>query len=106
MFDFWGIFRKNSHHSRGGCVDGYPFDLDASLRHTRPATGVDYWPTHSNIDDFAKLGQVSGFFPQQDVFVWGQAYGKSPSGPDTNPAPINLQYVATIPGLTKQLPQY
>lgn len=103
MFDW---FKKIAHITRGGSRDHYPFDFDASLRHTRPATGIDYFPSHSNRDNYAKLGCVSGFFPQQDLFVWGQGYARPAFGPEANPAPVNLQYVATIPGLTKQLPQY
>lgn len=93
------------HRTRGGASDGYPFDFDASQRWTRPSTGIDYWPSHSNRDNYAQLGCVSGFWPQQDAIVWGAGFARAPFGPSTMPV-VNLQYVMTIPGLTKQLPQY
>ena len=97
---------KISFRSRGGCSDNYPFDLDASQRNTRPATGIDYYPTHSNRDNFQKLGCVSGFFPQQDLIVWGQGFAKTAFGPFSDYSPINLQNVITNAALSKQLPQY
>jgi hypothetical protein len=97
---------KMAFKSRGGQVDAYPFDFDGSLRNTRPASGIDYFPHHSNVDNFAKLGCVSGFLPQQDNAVWGMGYAKTPFGPMTDFLPINLQNSITVPGLTKQLPQY
>lgn len=97
---------KMAFISRGGARDNYPFDLDASQRNVRPATGIDYFPYHSNKDNFAKLGLVSGFWPLQNDIVWGQGYAKIPFGPYSDFAPVNLQNVITIPGLTKQLPQY
>lgn len=99
------FMRLMGHHSRAGAVDGYPFDLDASLRYVRPKTGVDYYPTHSNRDNFAKLGLVGGFLPQMDNRVWAQGYGKNPSGPIVSALPENLQWQITIPGLNKQMPQ-
>lgn len=87
---------------RNGHGDGYPFDLDASERLTRFKTGIDFWPTHSNTDNFAKIGLYEGLMPQQDVLVWAQGYGKDPSGPIMSELPINLTWQMTIPGLNKQ----
>lgn len=74
---------------------GYPFDLNGSLRYTRPKTGIDYFPSPSVI------GMVSGLCPQQNAFVWEQAFGKKPSGPNVNEIPVNLQWQTIVPGLTK-----
>lgn len=90
---------------RNGAADGYPFDLDASTRHVRLATGNDYWPTHSNKDNFAKLGLVNGNLRQFDSRVWAQGWGAAPMGPIVSNLPENLQWQMMIPGLTKQLPQ-
>lgn len=90
---------------RNGAADGYPYDLDGSLRYVRLATGIDIFPTHSNADNFAKLGQVSGIMPQQDMLVWGQMYAPIPYGPIMNPMPENLQWQIIIPGLNKQVAQ-
>lgn len=103
MFDW---INKIGFLSRGGAVDNYPFDFDASLRFVRPATGIDYWPTHSNRDNFAKQGCVTGFMPQQDAIVWGQGFAKNPFGPFTDFQPVNLQTVITNSAMSKQLPQY
>lgn len=92
------------HKSRAGARDRYPLDLDASERFTRLKTGIDYYPTHSNKDDFAKLGAVSGIMPQFDGRVWGQMYGKDPFGPIVSALPVNLQWQITVPGLNKMLP--
>lgn len=91
---FWPIYGHNRQ-------DRYPLDLDGSLRYTRPKTGYDYWPTHSNYDNFQQLGYVSGFLPEMDTRVWSQLYGRWPSGPSVNPLPLNLQWQITVPGLTK-----
>lgn len=90
---------------RNGAADGYPFDLDGSLRTVRPKTGKDYWPTHSNADNFQQLGAVSGFMPLQDAMVFAMGYGKMPSGPIVSALPENLAWQITVPGLTKMLPQ-
>ena len=96
------IFRKLAFVPRSGCADHYPYDLDGSERHTRPSTGVDFWPAHDNRNNFAKLGQVSGLMPEQDALVWGTGYGKNPSGPIVSELPLNLQWQVTVPGLNKQ----
>src|SRR5579872_3309962 len=96
------ILRNMSPIPRNGKVDGYPLDLDGAERHTRFKTGIDFWPIQTNATDFAKLGQVNGFMPQQDQVVWAQGYGKEPSGPIVSILPINLQWQMTIPGLNKQ----
>lgn len=102
------LFSKMGFKPRNGAADGYPFDLDGSLRYVRPKTGVDYWDLSyvPNVNNFQKLGNVSGFMPMQDWRVWAQGYGKDPFGPIMNPAPLNLQYQATVPGLNKQMAQY
>jgi len=112
---FTGIF-KNPGHERSG----YPFDYDASLRYTRPKTGLDYFPEPSNYSAFQKAGLymnggmgVSGLFAEQDPLVWAQGYGKDPFGPIVSAYPdlANNQGFATsasfwtqvmIPGLSKQ----
>lgn len=107
MFDAISrLFDKAAHKSRSGQADGYPFDFDASLRFVRLATGIDFWPTHSNYDNYQQLGCVSGFMPQQDATVWATMFGKDPFGPIASALPENLQYQITIPGLNKQMPQY
>ena len=113
------LFAKNAHKSRSGKGDGYPFDLDASLRYTRPKTGIDRFPTQDNYTLFAPLGLmnggegVSGLLPQQDIMVWAQGYGKNPAGPivsglptllDSDPfsTSAHILWQINIPGLTKQ----
>lgn len=90
---------------RNGAADGYPFDLDGSLRHVRLRTGLDIFPQPNNCNSFAKLGLVNGNMPQQDARVWSQGYGATPFGPIMSPPPVNLQWQITQPGLNKQLPQ-
>lgn len=96
---------KAAHKPRNGASDGYPFDLDASMRFVRPRTGIDVFPSHDNAGSFAQLGAISGFLPQMDSLVWAQGYGKLPSGPIVSAIPENLQYQINIPGLTKYMPQ-
>jgi hypothetical protein len=98
------LFKKMAFKPRSGAHDHYPYDLDGSLRFTRPVTGIDFWPAHDNADNFAQLGYVAGFMAQQDKLVWAQGYGKMPSGPimGSITVPLNLQYQITIPGLSKQ----
>lgn len=93
-------------HPRNGASDGYPFDLDASLRYVRPKTGLDIFPQPNNWNSFDKLGCVSGLLPQMDGRIWAQAYGARPFGPIASNLPENLQWQINIPGLNKQLPQY
>lgn len=93
------LFARKSTQEVG---KNYPLDLDGSLRNTSFKTGYDYWPTHSNADNFAKLGYVAGFMAQQDILVWAQGYGKMPSGPIVSLFPVNLTYQVTVPGLSKQ----
>jgi hypothetical protein len=104
--NFWKVFSypKSAAHHPHGDGNGYPFDFDASERFTRPKTGYDFWPTHSNKDNFAKLGCVSGLLPEMDDFVWGQGYGKDPFGPIVSELPVNLQWQVTVPGLNKYAP--
>lgn len=106
---------KNPAHDRSN----YPLDLNAALRYTRPKTGIDIFPIQDNATVWEKLGLlnggegVSGFMPQQDILVWGQAYGKQPSGPivsglptllANNPFATSAQVLwqTMVPGLTKQ----
>lgn len=101
-----GLLAKMGFKPRNGAADAYPYDLDGSLRFVRPKTGIDFYPSHSNADNFQKLGAVSGLMPQQDIRIWSQGFGKMPSGPIVSALPENLQWQITVPGLTKQLPQY
>jgi hypothetical protein len=103
LTDKW--LAKAGFHPRNGCSDGYPFDLDASLRYVRPRTGIDLYPTHSNVDNFAKLGAVSGFLPEMDNLILGMAFGAIPYGPIMSQWPENLQWQMMIPGLNKYQPQ-
>lgn len=95
---------KMGFHPRNGAADGYPFDFDGSLRHVRPRTGIDYYPSHSNRDNFAKLGLVSGFMPLMDAFKYSTMVAPIGYGPSLNPAPANLQWQIIVPGLDKQMP--
>lgn len=103
LTDRW--LSKMGFHPRNGASDGYPYDLDGSLRFVRPRMGIDRYPTHSNIDNFAQLGMVSGFLPFMDSIIYAQAYGKVPYGPVMSQYPDNLQWQITIPGLNKYQPQ-
>lgn len=86
---------------RSGKADGYPYDLDGSLRNCRFATGVDTFPWIGGDGTVAQIGSVSGFFPQQDMTIWYQMMGKMPFGPGVTTTPINLQWQMTVPGLSK-----
>lgn len=103
LTDKW--LSKMGFHPRNGAADGYPYDLDGSLRHVRLKTGVDKWPIHFG-GDFAKLGAVSGILPLMDNEVLSTAYGKVPYGPIMSQYPDNLQWQMLIPGLNKLQPQY
>lgn len=101
------LFPKVGHKSRSGAVDGYPYDLDASLRYTRFKTGIDRFPIQDNGTVWTQLGRmnggegVSGLLPQQDHLVWAQGYGRYPSGPIVSALPENLNWQITVPGLSK-----
>ena len=98
-FNLWPTI---AHKSRAGKVDDYPFDFDASLRHTRQATGTDSFPLPYNGNSFLYEGSMNATYPLMDRLIWGQAYGKSYYGP----APIpNLQMQITVPNLNKYMPQ-
>lgn len=94
-------FPQIGHRSRAGMADGYPFDLDASLRFTRPKTGLDVFPIQWNGTNFAQLGCVSGILQQFDGIVWGQGYGAPGFGPIRSALPVNLQWQMMVPGLVK-----
>jgi hypothetical protein len=98
-FNLWPSI---AHKSRAGKVDDYPFDYDASERHTRPKTGLDSFPIPWNGNSYAQLGSMPATYRLFDNLVWGQAYGMVPYGPVGQP---NLQMQITIPGLNKQMPQ-
>jgi hypothetical protein len=86
------MWPKNAWKPRGN--RDYPLDLDASERFTRPKSGIDYYP-YPPIS-----GNISGFMPMIDAFVWGQMWGKKAYGPGTIPI-VNLGYQVAVPGLTK-----
>jgi hypothetical protein len=96
---FRTLFNRKSTQEVGR---NYPFDFNGAEKHTRFKTGYDYWPTHSNRDNFAKLGLVAGLWAEQDMLVWAQGYGRMPSGPIVSALPVNLTWQITVPGLTKQ----
>lgn len=103
LTDKW--LAKMGFHPRNGASDGYPFDLDGSLRFVRLRTGIDIYPQHPR-DDFVKLGMVSGFLPEMDNAILSMAFGQVPYGPIMSQIPDNLQWQITIPGLNKYQPQY
>lgn len=76
-------------------ANGYPFDLDASERWTRPHTGIDFYPYPYLI------GCLSGFMPQYNRTNPSIGYAKSPFGPNITQLPVNLQWQITVPGLSK-----
>lgn len=82
-------------------ANGYLFDLDASLRYTRPKTGIDRFPFVGGDGTVSQIGWVSGFMPQMDARVWFQMTGRIPTGPGSTTFPVNLQYQAIVPGLGK-----
>jgi hypothetical protein len=73
-------------------------DLDGSERQQRFKTGFDPKPYPPII------GCISGFLPQMDWRVWGQAFGRNGFGPTFQAFPINLQWQMNIPGMTKTAP--
>jgi hypothetical protein len=80
---------------RSGARDGYPFDLDASLRYTRFGTGTAIHPFPPVI------GMVSGILPLFDDWTMREAIARPAYGPGSTTVPLNLQWQATVPGLTK-----
>ena len=81
---------------------GYPLDLNGFESFTRPATGADFWPSHSNADNFALLGYISPGTPQQNDFVWSQMYGKNGFGPsDGTPVAPSINSNINLPQLGK-----
>jgi len=78
-------------------VADYPLDLDGSERFTRFATGVGIFPRPPMI------GSISGILPLMDDFFYASGYAPPGYGPSANPAPVNLQWQAMFPGLTKQM---
>lgn len=63
---------------------GYPIDLDGSLRYTRPATGIDFFPAVETYPNGRGIGCVQAFMPQQDAFVYAQMIARPPVGPSGN----------------------
>lgn len=65
----------------GGTMDTYlypneyPYDLDAGLDFTRPATGAAYFPFPVTI------GHIDGLVPQFNRTEFGIMFGKTPFGP-------------------------
>ena len=91
-----GVFRGGMFwRPRGGCRDGYLYDLDASERFVRPKTGIDYFP-YPPI-----CGMISGILPLFNERVWAGMYAKNAFGPGVGSRPANLQFQITVPGLTK-----
>lgn len=84
-------------------ANGYPLDLDASLRYTRPKTGIDRYPFVGGDGTVSQIGWVSGFMPQMDARVWFQASGRIPTGPGSTTYPVNLTWQMTPPGLGKNV---
>lgn len=109
------LFRNPGHEQAN-----YPFNFDASEKHTRYKTGIDFWPAHNNADNFQQLGTfmnggfgVSGILTEQDPLVWAQGYGKDPAGPIVSALPTladsngfatsaALYWQVMVPGLSKQ----
>lgn len=89
MADFFSAFSPLN----GGNLGTYqypsesPFDLDAGLDYTRPATGVSPFPFP------VLLGWVDGFIPQQNQIEQSIMKGKTPSGPWTGAAQGDLLVV-------------
>lgn len=83
---FWKPVKQEKH---------YPIDLDGSLKFTRFAKTKWQMPAPPMI------GRTSGFLPLQNAFIWRNAMGKMPSGPNISLAPLNLTYQITIPELAK-----
>lgn len=74
---------------------GYPLDLDAGERFTRFSQTFSEFPYPSII------GCVSGFLPQQDIFLKNKRLGQYPSGPNITTVPVNLQWQTVFPTLAK-----
>lgn len=99
------ILGSMGFHPRNGASDGYPFDLDASLRFVRPASGIDKFPSHNNSGSFAKLGSMNAIAPLLDTIWYATSTFAKPSwGPIMSAFPDNLQWQVTIPGMNKYQP--
>ena len=75
-----------------------PYDLDASLRYTRPKTGIDYFPFPNQ-----PFNVVSGILPLLDAFTYASAVGKTPFGPAID-TPVDGPLQQIIWQLAKQTP--
>jgi hypothetical protein len=84
----------------GGALDTYqypaehPYDLDASLDYTRPATGVASWPQP------VILGYVDGFIPQQNALEYSLMLGQGPIGPNVG---LHSPYAQMFPNIMGSL---
>lgn len=76
--------------------NNYPLDLDGSDRHTR-------FKRQEHMNPYPPIiGCITGFMREQDAFILNASVGKIPFGPGMASVPVNLQWVAIIPGLSKQ----
>lgn len=75
----------------------YPFDFDAGLDYTRPATGFSPFPFPLT------LGHVDGFVPLFDTAEYQMMLGKNPYGPfiDMQSAPSDVIFPNIMGGLAK-----
>lgn len=83
---------------------GYPFDLDGSERHIRPATGWTLWPDPATYPNGNGIGLVSAILRQFDAAVYQQMIARIPAGPLINAVPFNpMQYIGQV--VFPQLPE-
>lgn len=74
-----------------------PYDLDAGLDYTRPATGITPWPFP------VIIGYVDGMIPLQNGLEYSLMLGKVPFGPGTGTqsAPTNVIFPNIMGSLLK-----
>ena len=98
-----GLLRNMTFVPQKG-AHGYPLDLNGFEDFTRPFTGLDVFPNHSNSGangNFQKLGYINAMVPQQSDISWAGMYAAEPFGPIMNPLPPSINSNINIPALAK-----
>ena len=86
---------------RNGGDDGYPFDLDASERFTRPPTGYAVYWDMPKPGERNGVGLMSSFLSLFTGVSWSQRYAATPFGPDVGSQFVNLGSQTIVPGFNK-----
>lgn len=87
-------------------ADGYPLDLDGSLRYVRPHTIDNFpYPTTGPLSGMngRVVDYISGILPQANAFFFSHYNtARTPYGPNINDVPSYADFQIAVLGLTKR----